>query len=230
MPTPPGCKHKNDIIKLMPSRLTPLASGYYYHVFNRGVAKSPIFFDARSYKRFIDCMVYYQIENPKPRFSLFKPKVHILDENNKMVEIISYCLMPNHFHLLLYQQRDGGITEFLSKLENSYTKYFNTRFKRVGHLFQGEFKAVLIESNEQLIHVSRYIHLNPLVSGLVSNLNDFVWSSYLEYVNNPSNYISASEIILNQFSSENTYQRFVQDQIDYGLSLEVIKHQLLDHS
>lgn len=214
----------------MPSRLIPLASGYYYHIFNRGVAKSPIFFDAKSYKRFIDCMVYYQIENPKPRFSLFKPKIHTLNESQKIVDIISYCLMPNHFHILLYQQRDGGITEFLSKLENSYTKYFNTRFKRVGPLFQGEFKAVLIESNEQLIHVSRYIHLNPIVSGLVSNLEDFKWSSYSEYINNTYKSICVKEVILNQFSFDNTYQQFVQDQIDYGLSLEVIKHQLIDHA
>src|SRR3989344_6077012 len=147
----------------MPSRIIPFINNHFYHIYNRGSEKRPIFENQRDYQRFLKTLIYYQIEGPKPRFSKF-PSLAItkLDENRKLVEILAYCLMPNHFHLLLKQVRDKGITEFLSNLSNSYTKYYNTKYNRVGHLFQSEFKAVIMESNEQLLHVSRYIHLNPL--------------------------------------------------------------------
>lgn len=211
----------------MPSRVIPFVNDEYYHIFNRGVAKMPIFNNARDYNRFIKSMLYYQTEGPKPRFSLFSPKNTILN-SNKITNIICYCLMPNHFHFLLQQKKSNGITEFISKLSNSYTKYFNTKNRRVGPLFQGEFKAVHIETNEQLIHVSRYIHLNPLVGYVVKNLEEYHWSSYLEYVNN-GNSICTKEIILGQFKSQNDYKQFIHDQEDYGKQLEFIKHQLIDY-
>lgn len=96
--------------------------------------------------------------------------------------------MPNHFHLLLQQIRDGGITEFISKLTNSYTRYFNIRNKRIGPLFQGEFKAVHVETDEQLIHLSRYIHLNPIVSYITKKLESYQWFSYLEYLGRAKTY------------------------------------------
>ena len=135
--------------------------------------------------------------------------------------------MPNHFHFLLKQLRDDGITEFASKLTNSYTKYFNTKHTRVGPLFQGEFKAVLIESDEQLLHLSRYTHLNPLVSYLTKNLNSYEWSSYGEYAGNQPG-ICAKKDVLAFFNSPNKYSQFVMDQADYGATLNFIKHQLLE--
>ena len=149
----------------MPSRTFPFVKGQYYHIYNRGVEKRTIFKNRFDHRRFIKTVLYYQLEGPKPKFSnffnyqLFKP-----DFDKKIVDIVCYCLMPNHFHFLLKQLRDGGITEFVSKITNSYTKYFNTKDKRIGPLFQGEFKSVLVESDEHLMHISRYIHLNPLVS------------------------------------------------------------------
>ena len=136
--------------------------------------------------------------------------------------------MPNHFHFLLQQKVDGGITDFVSKISNSYTKYFNTKNQRIGPLLQGEFKSVYIETNEQLIHVSRYIHLNPLVSFLTDNLETYQWSSYLEYLKEVKNNTCSKGIILDQFKSPQDYKQFVLDQENYGKKLEMIKHQLLD--
>lgn len=189
----------------------------------------PIFGGAVYYRRFLKSMFYYQLEGPKPRFSLFAPTSNFLNLNKKkIVDIICYCLMPNHFHLLLGQLREGGITEFISKLSNSYTKYFNIRNKRIGPLFQGEFKAVHVESNEQLIHLSRYIHLNPLVGYLTDDLETYRWSSYPEFISQSNANICPKKIILDQFKSYKNYMKFVLDQEDYGKQLEFIKHQLID--
>lgn len=212
----------------MPSRIHPLVNGEYYHIFNRGVDKMNIFKNSYNFQRFLKTVLYYQVLGPKPRFSLFAPTNNLLDKSKQIVEIIVFCLMPNHFHFLIKQLTDGGITEFISKLSNSYTKYFNIKYKRVGPLLQGEFKSVLVESNEQLLHLSRYIHLNPLVSGLVKDLKDYPWSSYPEYIESSAQRICAKEIILNQFKSPKDYQRFVLDQADYGRELEIIKHQLIE--
>ncbi len=213
----------------MPSRIIPFINNHFYHIYNRGSEKRPIFENQRDYQRFLKTLIYYQIEGPKPRFSKF-PSLAItkLDENRKLVEILAYCLMPNHFHLLLKQVRDKGITEFLSNLSNSYTKYYNTKYNRVGHLFQSEFKAVIMESNEQLLHVSRYIHLNPLVSGLAKNLEQYKWSSYQEYINKNNKGFCAKEEILGHFKNPQNYQQFVLDQVAYAQELAMIKHQLID--
>lgn len=186
-----------------------------------------IFKNSYDFKRFLKTMVYYQIVGPKPRFSLFAPTTNLLDESKKNIEIICFCLMPNHFHLLVKQLVDGGITEFVSKLSNSYTKYFNIKRSRVGYLLQGEFKSVLIETNEQLLHLSRYIHLNPLVSDLTNNLKRYLWSSYPEYLELTSKQICTKEVILDQFRSKKDYENFTLDQESYGRDLEIIKHQLL---
>lgn len=135
--------------------------------------------------------------------------------------------MPNHFHFLIKQLKDNGISSFISQLTNSYTKYFNTKYTRVGALLQGTFKAVHIESDEQLIHLSRYIHLNPIVSGLTKDLNTYEWSSYLEYMSDMAFYSSPQEI-LNFFSSPKKYREFVEAQVEYGTSLEILKHRAVD--
>ena len=214
----------------MSARKSALVNGQFYHLYNRGSDKRDIFLQSRDYKRFLQTFYYYQFLGPKPRFSkfaksdiqLFKP-----DPNNRLVEIICFCLMPNHFHFLVKQLKDNGISIFISQLSNSYTKYFNTKYPRVGPLLQGAFKETLIESDEQLVHVSRYIHLNPIVSGLTKSLNNYQWSSYLEYINNLEKFCSHKEI-LNFFSSPQKYQEFVEDQIDYGTTLEILKHRSID--
>lgn len=212
----------------MSSRTVPFVNGEYYHIFNRGVAKMQIFSNSYDYNRFMKTFLYYIIDGAKPKFSIFTPTTTELDNTKRIVDVICYCLMPNHFHFFLQQKREGGITEFLSKLSNSYTKYFNVKNHRVGPLLQGEFKAVHVEKNEQLLHLSRYIHLNPLVGYIIKDLEDYRWSSYLEYIGLIKNSICSKEIILDQFKSPAEYKQFVLDQEDYGKQLEMIKHQLID--
>ena len=215
----------------MPYRIIPFVNDHFYHIYNRGVEKRTIFENRRDHDRFLKTLQYYQLAGPKPRFSkflvnkAFKPQLA-----KKIVEIVSYCLMPNHFHLLIQQLKDGGITEFLSKLSNSYTKYYNTKHSRVGPLLQGEFKAVLIESEEQLIHVSRYIHLNPFVSFLVKDLKLYEWSSYTDYIGKTTVGICNKEAVLELFKSPQDYEKFVLDHADYAQRLEIIKHQLIDEN
>ncbi len=214
----------------MPGRLTPLVNGEIYHLFNRGSDKRDIFLEYRDYLRFKQTLYYYHFLGPKPRFSHF-PKYQYssirTELKDKIVEIICYCLMPNHFHLLVRQLKDNGISKFISQISNSYTKYFNTKYRRVGPLLQGLFKAVRVESDEQLIHLSRYIHLNPVVSLLVKRLRQYPWSSYPEYANNYQE-LCSTELILNLFPSKKEYVQFLEDQIDYGKQLELIKHQVIE--
>ena len=214
----------------MPGRNTPLITGEYYHIFNRGNEKRNIFTQPRDYKRFLQTFYYYQFMGPKPSFSKFaKSDLNSLkpDPEKKLVKIICYCFMPNHFHLLVKQLKDHGISNFLSQISNSYTKYFNTKYTRVGALLQGVFKNVRIETDEQLIHVCRYIHLNPVVSELVNKPEEYKWSSYLEYITENGIICSINEI-LDLFPSSKKYQEFVEAQIDYGTTLEVLKHRAID--
>lgn len=212
----------------MPSRKVPFVNGEYYHIYNRGVAKMRIFHNTHDFHRFLRTIQYYMVDGPKPKFSFFTPSTFVLNQTNKIVEIIAYCLMPNHFHFALRQIKEGGITEFVSKISNSYTKYFNVKDDRVGPLLQGEFQSVHIETNEQLIHVTRYVHLNPTVNFISKTLDDYPWSSFHEYTNEVTNGFCEKEIILNQFPSKKAYKEFVLNQEDYGKTLEAIKHQLLD--
>jgi len=209
------------------------ANNEVYHVVNRGVEEREIFLDKRDYTRFLDAFIYYQKAKPPARFSfrgrLNKEVLARLTTLENLVEIICYCLMPNHFHFLLRQTKNEGISLFISRLSNSYTRYFNTRHRRTGHLLQGPFKAKRIETEEQLIHVSRYIHLNPAVGFLVKDLNHYPCSSFLEYVKKDEEKgICQRESVLAQFSSPKEYEKFVCDQKDYALKLKEIQRITLE--
>lgn len=213
----------------MPYRVTPLVNGEFYHLYNRGLEKQNIFNNKRDYSLFLQTLFYYQLENPKPKFSTYRrSKVFMPNPNKKIVDIICYCLMPNHFHLLVKQLKEHGVSEFMRKSINSYTKYRNLKYNRQGPLFQGVFKTVRVESDEQLIHLSRYIHLNPLVSLLVNDLKVYEWSSYHNYIGSSNNPALAKHEIINFFKSPEAYKQFVLDQVDYGKSLEILKHSTID--
>src|SRR3990167_1755616 len=212
----------------MPRRLTPLVNEYIYHVYNRGVEKSRVFRSSSDYVRFIDTIEHYQFSNPVVKLSK-KDLVNLKKPDEKrLIEVIAFCLMPNHFHLMLKQKIEAGISTFVSKFTNSYTRYFNTKYDRIGPLFQGQFKVVLVENDDQLMHLSRYIHLNPYVSELVNDLNDYKWSSYPCYIGQNNLSFVESKEVLGNFVSKQAYERFVLDQSDYGLTLEKIKHSLLE--
>jgi putative transposase len=220
----------------MPGRKIPLVTGEYYHVFNRGVNKFSIFESTSCYKRCIDQINYYRHQKTPIKYSaLIKLNYDIrqsiwdlvLKSNEKQVEIVAFCLMPNHFHFLLKQTIDQGISKFMSKFQNSYTRFYNTKNSRTGPLLTGKFQAVLIESDEQLLHVSRYIHLNPLVGGVVKGfkqLLSYKWSSLPDYYNKPGKSICGSEIVLNQFKSSSSYINFLYKQLAYAKELNYLKH------
>ncbi len=219
-------------------RKTILATNEIYHIYNRGVEKRPIFHAQNDYLRFRDLVNYYRFTDCSLRFSFFKRlaldvKSNMLSElenkSEKHVEIFTFCLMPNHFHFLLKQLTQGGISKFVSKVTNGYSHYFNMKYKRVGHLFQGNFGAVRIEDEEQFLHVHRYIHLNPVTSYIIdfANLSTYKFSSYPQYLDSISGFCDTN-IILSYFKNIKQYKKFIEDQVDYARKLDRIKHVLLE--
>lgn len=147
-----------------------------------------------------------------------------------MVEIICFCLMTNHFHFLLKQIEKDGVMIFLKNIQSSYGRYFNTKYKMLGPLFQNRFKATLIEDDEYLLYLSRYIHLNPYSSLVLKKKEDLLqypWSSFLQYLGITKGFCK-TEIVLSQFKNSKKYQDFVFDRADYQRKLEQIKHLLLE--
>ena len=212
-------------------RKTQLVTGHIYHIFNRGVNKNEIFLSQDDYKQFLNAAIHYKTKNTRysyeKRFKISHDPVSLqsLQLNRALkIDVIAYCLMPNHFHFLVKQESDRGITSFMRHLMNSYSHFVNLKYKRVGPLFQGRFKAVIVDSDEQLLHLSRYIHLNPLVSNLVSDLESYPWSSYVSYIGKRVDNLANSQAVLNSFKSKSDYRQFVLDQEDYARGLENIKH------
>lgn len=220
----------------MPGRETPLITEEIYHVFNKGIADQNVFLNQADYDRAQDSLFYYKHITPPIKysrlFSLHKDDRQTLLEQlekakENLVDLIAYCFMPNHFHLLVKQLIDRGISKYLSNYCNSYTRYFNTKRERTGPLFQGKFKAVLITNNEQLLHVSRYIHLNPYSSGIVKTIEDLKNYPYSSLTKLSTSKVE-SKIVLEQFKNVDDYRKFVFDNADYQKSLEIIKHQALE--
>jgi putative transposase len=207
-------------------RKVPLVSGSYYHIYNRGVNRNPIFFSNKDYLRFYQTALHYNKNTTKYSYKQLNDPVSL--GGHQRVEVVAYCLMPNHFHFLVKQQEDFGITEYFRQLINSYVHYINIQYKRVGPLFQGRFKSVYIETDEQLLHLSRYIHLNPLMAGLVNKIEAYRWSSYRSYVKRTSDHLVNNAVVADQFVNSKAYEGFLKDQIDYGRSLERLKDQLYD--
>lgn len=223
----------------MPSnRKTVLANGEYYHIYNRGVEKRPVFTNRFEYLRAIDSINFYRYGELLLRYSKYlnlskDNKSSFLKSLNKsrlQIEIVAFCLMGNHFHFLVKQLQDNGIVKFMAKFQNSYTKYFNTKHKRVGPLFQGVFKSVRVEDDKQLVHLSRYIHLNPVLSFDIHSegLKHYQWSSYPDFLGIINTQIVNPEVVLDLFKSRADYEKFVLDQIDYAKQLEMIKHLSID--
>lgn len=216
----------------MPITQPYFANDNYYHVYNRGVAKQVIFHEDRDFHRFLDTIAFYLETQPKAKFSTsnwdYVKVVRTIPPEKPLVEIISFCLMPNHFHLLMKQVEEGGVSNFLRRSLNSYTHYYNTKRTRVGPLFQGTFRTTLIKNNEQLLHVSRYIHLNPFVSKLVGDSTMYPWSSYPLYLTSTKNRLCAPDIILGLAGSEESYKQFVEDYAEYARSLADLKDLLID--
>lgn len=220
------------------NRKVVFANGEYYHVFNRGVEKRPTFITKYEFLRAQDSLYFYRFGDLHIRYSkylaLSKEKkaefLKGLNDDDLQVAIVAYCLMGNHFHLLLKQLKENGIVKFMAKFTNSYTKYFNTKHERVGPLFQGVFKAVHVSYDEQLLHLSRYIHLNPILGFIVEikELASYQWSSYLEYLGLVNTNMTNKNEILKFFKNPANYEKFVLDQADYMMKNKMIDHLRID--
>ena len=222
----------------MPYRKLVLTTEEIYHVVNRGIAQAPIFRYVKDYQRFLDLLNYYRF-NPALSFSHYNRLEKIvqdqywnnLEKNNlQIVEILAFCLMSNHFHLLLKQTAEQGIKMFLSNVQNGYAKFFNTRHSRFGALFQAMFKAVRIENDEQLLHVSRYIHFNPITAYLVEkeNLLSYQWSSLPKYLGQTNSTFANPKSVLDLIKGPKNYKKFLLNQADYQKRINQIKHLCLE--
>ncbi|MCL5667091.1 MAG: transposase [Patescibacteria group bacterium] len=200
------------------------APGGYYHVYNRGVAKTDIFLDDDDRKFFLFRLKEYLF----PLKGLFKGKRQNLPGGAAIVaethtpykrkmlppdsfSLLCYCLMPNHFHFLIRQEGVLEVRKLLAKVCTSYSKFFNQKYGRVGSLFQDAFKAISVENDPQLLWVSSYIHNNPKTANLVDNLTDYPWSSYLDYIGKRQGTLCDKEFILKMIGGAEKYKRFAED-------------------
>jgi len=211
-------------------------NGSFYHVYNRGVDKRRIFMDDQDYSYFL----YELGEFNKPAHStnlirtlnknVKGPTSHI---NGEYADVCCYVLMPNHYHLILRQLKDNGISKLIQKLGTGYTMFFNKKYERKGVLFEGKYKVKPVDSDEYLMHLSRYLHLNPvsLIDPQWKNkgikawkkTNDFIknyrWSSYSAYISSENDNVkgptSHREILSKDFimdyfkNSSDKYEKFI---------------------
>lgn len=198
-------------------RKLSFSTGEMYHVYNRGVDKRNLFKDRSDLQRFVQGMVEFNVEEPIGSIYEQSFRKRIKESNadrskaQKLVDFICYCVNPNHYHFLLRQRSDDGISKFMKRLGGGYSWYFNNRHERSGTLFQGPFKAVHVGSNEYLLHLSVYVNLNDRVH--LSQLGDRVTklgqSSWKEYTTNGrANGLCNTDIILGQFRNRKEYIAF----------------------
>lgn len=190
----------------------------FYHVYNRGVEHRDIFIDKENYAVFLNLLKRYL--NPKATHDNYgRP----YDNFHKDIELLAYCLMPNHFHLLFYQHNQHAMTRLLRAVMSSYVTYFNKCHDRVGPLFQDVFKASDIDQEGYLLHISRYIHLNPLDIG--QDYGDYPYSSYDFYVGNRKAFwIKPARILELHENTQGSYADFVEDFVDYKKTLAEVKY------
>ncbi len=227
-----------------------------YHVYNRGVEKRIIFQDDSDKFRFIHDLFEFNDKEPasntlyhfdkqymevKPRYIEKEKKPRKL-----IVKILAFCLMPNHFHLLLQPNKENGISKFMQKLNTGYTMYFNKKYERVGGLFQGTYKSVRITEESHFIHIPYYIHCNPLdlkfpewrnyrgltsidwAKGAAGFLEKYRWSSYLDYIgkkNFPS--VTQREFLTEFLGGPEQYKKDTMKWLK-EMDLEEIKHLTLE--
>lgn len=215
------------------NRDNQLINNNIYHIISRSIARYKIFNNDSDYTRMVQLLRFYQIQNPPTKFSQFLRSQSaqnmgfnqyfqmVLRDYEKLVEIIAYCVMPNHIHLVLKQLQNKGTSIFMSNILNSYTRYFNLLHKRKGPLWESRFKRILVDKDEQLLHLTRYVHLNPYSANLVEKIELWKYSSYLEYIKPGDNQITRYDDSLE--IDHKSYQKFVNDRKDYQRQLSIIK-------
>jgi REP element-mobilizing transposase RayT len=186
----------------------------YYHVYNRGIDKMLVFRDEDDYGYFENLLARHLSKKPtRDKFGREHKNYH------GRVQIHSLCLMPNHYHFLFWQKDAGDIAQFISSLIIAYGMYFNKKYKRRGPLFESEYKAVNITEDPQLMHVSRYIHLNPLGYRIWDH------SSYSDFAFEPRDFIT-TDLILGMFPSKQKYLDFVDDYEDVKRANDLYRREI----
>jgi putative transposase len=200
-----------------------LVENEFYHIYNRGVEKRVIFKNQADLERFLQSIK--EFNTLKPIGSLYENRprhrgspastasTNVMPENKSpLVEIVAYCINPNHYHFLLKQISEKGIEKFMHRLGTGYSKYFNIKNKRTGPLFQGRFKAKHVDTNEYLLHLSAYINLNNKIHGRGSPASTLWKSSWEEYCGEGRpEPLSNGAMVLEQFSSVESYKKFAEE-------------------
>lgn len=208
----------------MAIRKVKFAPGERYHICVRGVGKQAIFLDDRDYIRFLFLLLYFQA--PISFFNLSRQVTHFVRSKafnvsdaeksevlqKRQVSVESFALMPNHVHTSLQEIKERGVSSYMQRLLTGYAKYFNVKYAKTGHVFEGPFRAVPVESNEQLVYLSAYIHRNPRdLPEWRNKEHQYPWSSYQDYiVQNRWGEFLKPGITLDQFTDENSYKEFVE--------------------
>lgn len=208
-------------------RKDKFVEGEIYHIFNKSISNYGIFKDLDNSQRLLNVVEYYNnrlITKSYSQFVIrkkFDYKNIIYPIENSYFKLLSYCIMPDHYHFLVKILVNNSLSRLINTIEGSFTRYFNIKFYRKGPLWQSAFKSVEIRSNEQLLHVSRYIHLNPTTSNLVNRPEDWIFSSYKDFITDENVLrIHMKEISINEVV---TYKRFIDNNIEYQRELKHIK-------
>ncbi|KKU53188.1 MAG: hypothetical protein A3F26_01545 [Candidatus Ryanbacteria bacterium RIFCSPHIGHO2_12_FULL_47_12b] len=217
-------------------RSISFAKGEYYHIYNRGVDKRSIFVRMQDVERFLRCMVAFN--TVEPIGSLYQQSFEHKRLNTKntknskkespLVNVICYCLNPNHFHMILEEAENKGIEKYMHRLGTGFTRYFNETYKRTGSLFQGPYKVVHVSSNEYLLHVSAYVNLNHRVhqlSGLATKLVRTSWQEYIGKRSGVAN-VCKKEIVLDQFKNIAEYKDFAESSLGDILKRKVLFNEM----
>jgi len=207
------------LINLM--RIVRIAPGEYYHICNRAVNKQTIFHDTRDYFRFLFLILYFQspivfqqLGRLVKDFVLSRALDIHKDEviKKRMVELVAFCIMPNHFHLIVKGLEEGSIATYMQRVLTAYSKYYNTKYEKSGHVFQGPYRAIHITSDSQLKYLSSYIHRNPReLVNWINKEDRYQWSSYQDYIGeNRWGDLLLLDIVLGQFKNKGRYHEFVK--------------------
>lgn len=211
----------------------------YYHIYNRGTDKREIFINAKDHTRFIESLYLFNSEERIVLKMVSKKNRFSYDKGETIVDIGAYCLMPNHFHLLIRAKNDGGISSFMKKLQTAYSMYFNKKYKRSGSLFQGPFKAQHVNRDEYLKYLFAYIHLNPIklidkdwknkgiqdLNQAKIFLDSYKYSSYTDYLSEDRQEVSVLNRVAfpDYFENTKVFDDFISFWLTFkfqGLSLE----------
>lgn len=196
----------------------------YYHLYNRGVAKQDIFLDEQDYKTFLSYLkIYLSKKDESQKIAPTRQLKNFFEE----LTLLAYCLMSNHFHMLVWQKNQRTMANFMRSIATKYSRYFNKKYHRVGPVFQSRYKAVLVTEENQFVYLSKYIHRNPLPTR--TDLVGYKYSSYLNYLGLINQtWVDKSEILsyFSKLNPKESYKKFVEE-IDER-DLLMIKDAMLD--